>query len=178
MFHYLFIQYLAWVYFCLKSPSLDQYLDQYYLFQKSIWANNTFYQNVFNQYLIMLLLREVLLQQLFYIINFNICLQVVAVIRKPAMRTARNIFIVNLAVSDLLLCVITMPLTLVEILTKYWPLGQQIFVCKMIGTLQATSIFVSTISITAIALDRYQVCYIWYYKMLLFVLELLKVQNF
>lgn len=27
----------------------------------------------------------------------------------------------------------------------------------MIGTLQATSIFVSTISITAIALDRYQV---------------------
>jgi neuropeptide Y receptor len=50
-----------------------------------------------------------------------------------------------------------MPLTLVEILTKYWPMGRQAVLCKMIGTLQATSIFVSTISITAIALDRYQV---------------------
>lgn len=84
-------------------------------------------------------------------------LVVCAVARKPAMRTARNMFIVNLAISDLLLCLITMPLTLMEILTKYWPLGRHPFVCKMLGTLQATSIFVSTISITAIALDRYQV---------------------
>ncbi|XP_049862343.1 neuropeptide F receptor-like [Schistocerca gregaria] len=84
-------------------------------------------------------------------------LVVCAVARKPAMRTARNMFIVNLAVSDLLLCLITMPLTLMEILTKYWPLGKQVFICKMLGALQATSIFVSTISITAIALDRYQV---------------------
>jgi hypothetical protein len=29
----------------------------------------------------------------------------------PAMRTARNVFVVNLAISDLLLCLITMPLT-------------------------------------------------------------------
>ncbi|XP_044742533.1 neuropeptide F receptor isoform X1 [Chrysoperla carnea] len=104
----------------------------------------------------------------FYILIFLYCvlimigtagntLVVVAVARKPAMRTARNLFILNLAISDLLLCLVTMPLTLVEILSKYWPLGKQPFVCKMIGTLQATSIFVSTISITAIALDRYQV---------------------
>ncbi|XP_062561343.1 neuropeptide F receptor [Armigeres subalbatus] len=84
-------------------------------------------------------------------------LVVMAVARKPQMRTARNMFIVNLAVSDLLLCLVTMPLTLVEILTKYWPMGRLPFLCKSIGTLQATSIFVSTISITAIALDRYQV---------------------
>lgn len=50
-----------------------------------------------------------------------------------------------------------MPLTLAEILSKYWPLGENEPLCKLIGTLQATSIFVSTISITAIALDRYQV---------------------
>nr|CAD7199063.1 unnamed protein product [Timema douglasi]CAD7416547.1 unnamed protein product [Timema poppensis] len=84
-------------------------------------------------------------------------LVVCAVVRKPSMRTARNMFIVNLAVSDLLLCLITMPLTMMEILTRYWPLGRHAFICKMLGTLQATSIFVSTISITAIALDRYQV---------------------
>ena len=44
--------------------------------------------------------------------------QVVA--RNAAMRTARNVFIVNLAVSDLMLCLITMPLTLVEILYQTW----------------------------------------------------------
>ena len=82
---------------------------------------------------------------------------VAAVIRQPAMRTARNVFIINLAISDLLLCLVTMPLTLVELLSQYWPLGDQPFLCKLAGTLQATSIFVSTISITAIALDRYQV---------------------
>lgn len=95
-------------------------------------------------------------------IKFFILLQIVAVIRKPAMRTPRNLFIVNLAVSDLLLCTVVMPLTLIEIITKYFPFGNNVLICKIVGPLQATSIFVSTISITAIALDRYQVsvnCY-------------------
>lgn len=72
------------------------------------------------------------------------------------MRTLRNTFITNLAVSDLLLCLVTMPLTLVEIITKYWPLGDSVISCKLAGGLQAVSIFVSTMSITAISLDRYQ----------------------
>lgn len=84
-------------------------------------------------------------------------LVVLAVVRKPSMRTARNVFIINLAISDLLLCLVTMPLTLMELLTQYWPLGDTPLACRMVGTLQATSIFVSTISITAIALDRYHV---------------------
>ncbi|KAL0277525.1 UNVERIFIED_CONTAM: hypothetical protein PYX00_004776 [Menopon gallinae] len=84
-------------------------------------------------------------------------LVVCVIIRKPAMRTARNMFILNLAISDLLLCLVTMPLTLMEILTRYWPLGHNSFFCKIIGTSQAISIYVSTLSITAIALDRYQV---------------------
>lgn len=63
-------------------------------------------------------------------------LVVCAVVRKRAMRTARNLFIVNLAVSDLLLCLVTMPLTLMEIVAKYWPLGKETAVCKMLGTLQ------------------------------------------
>lgn len=50
-----------------------------------------------------------------------------------------------------------MPLTLIEIQAKYWPFGKDVVLCKLIETLRAVSIFVSTISITAIALDRYQV---------------------
>lgn len=84
-------------------------------------------------------------------------LVVLAVMRKASMQTARNMFIVNLAVSDLLLCLITMPLTLLEILTRYWPLGENtLFLCKLFGGLQGVSVFVSAMSITAIALDRYQ----------------------
>jgi uncharacterized protein (DUF2062 family) len=45
------------------------------------------------------------------------------VARNASMRTARNIFIVNLAISDLMLCLITMPLTLVEILYLTWQFG-------------------------------------------------------
>ncbi|XP_022671227.1 neuropeptide F receptor-like isoform X2 [Varroa jacobsoni] len=79
----------------------------------------------------------------------------VAVARKPAMRTARNVYIINLAISDLILCLFTMPFTLVELILRYWPLGT--ITCKLVGGLEATSIFVSTISITAIAIDRYMV---------------------
>ena len=51
-------------------------------------------------------------------------LVIFVVIRNRAMRTARNIFIVNLAVSDLMLCLVTMPLTLVEILYQTWQVCQ------------------------------------------------------
>ncbi|KAF0297988.1 Neuropeptide F receptor [Amphibalanus amphitrite] len=85
-------------------------------------------------------------------------LVVLAVLRKAAMKTARNLFILNLAVSDLLLCLVTMPLTLLEILSRYWPLGgDTTFLCKLFGGLTGVSEFVSSMSITAIALDRYQV---------------------
>ncbi|KAG1651878.1 Neuropeptide F receptor [Nymphon striatum] len=83
--------------------------------------------------------------------NLMVC---VAVIRKPQMKTARNVLIVNLAVSDIILCLITMPFSLIEIITKHWTLGS--ILCKTSGMLQAVSIFVSTTNITAIAVDRYK----------------------
>ena len=76
--------------------------------------------------------------------------------RRPALRSRRNAFIINLAVSDLLLCLVTMPLTLIELLNDHWPIGDSVLSCKAAGGLQAVSVFVSTITITVIALDRYQ----------------------
>ena len=38
--------------------------------------------------------------------------------------TTRNILIANLAISDLLMSTTSIPLTLVDILYKYWPLGE------------------------------------------------------
>ena len=36
----------------------------------------------------------------------------------------RNVFIANLAISDILLCLFTIPLALVDIITAYWNFGQ------------------------------------------------------
>ena len=48
------------------------------------------------------------------------------------MRTARNIFIALLAVADSTLCLFTMPMTLVGILTKYWSFGSNSWIlCKV-----------------------------------------------
>lgn len=77
------------------------------------------------------------------------------VFRNAHMRTPRNIFIINLAISDLTLCLFTQPLNLYKLLNTQWQLGA--FMCKFSAMLQGTNVFVSTISITAIALDRFQV---------------------
>lgn len=77
------------------------------------------------------------------------------VARNPHMRTPRNIFIINLAISDLTLCVFTQPLNLYLLICTQWELGS--FMCKLVTMFQGTNLFVSTISITAIALDRFQV---------------------
>ena len=77
------------------------------------------------------------------------------VVRNAHMRTPRNIFIINLALSDLTLCLFTQPFNLLKILMTSWELGT--FMCKFVAMFSGTNVFVSTISITAIALDRFQV---------------------
>jgi hypothetical protein len=55
----------------------------------------------------------------------------------------------------MLLCLVTMPLTLVQIVYKSWAFGEPF--CKLTGVLEPASMFVSTLSITVIAIDR---CYV------------------
>lgn len=71
---------------------------------------------------------------------------------------------IPLIFSDLLLCLVTSPLTLIEILSKFWPYGKSFMVtwlmlifklnlgdsqliCKSIGMLQGISIFVSLLAV-------------------------------
>ena len=44
-------------------------------------------------------------------------------IKNKILNTARNLFIVNLAVSNLLLCLFTMPLALTDLIHTYWPIN-------------------------------------------------------
>ena len=50
---------------------------------------------------------------------------VAAVHLRPVMRTARNVFIVTLALSDLVLCIFTMPTTLAQVTWKYLVFSMQ-----------------------------------------------------
>ena len=77
------------------------------------------------------------------------------VVRKKKLRTVRNMFIMNLAVSDIIMCVLCMPFTLIKLLLKNWPLGEAL--CKVVPWMQAVNVLASTLTITAIAVDRYQV---------------------
>ncbi|XP_074641413.1 neuropeptide F receptor-like [Tubulanus polymorphus] len=75
------------------------------------------------------------------------------VAKKKKLRTARNLFIINLSVSDILMCMICMPFTLFKLVRKDWTLG--LLMCKTLPGLQALNVFASTFSTMAIALDRY-----------------------
>ena len=84
---------------------------------------------------------------------FGNVLLMTAILRRPAMRTGQNMLILNLALSDILLCSITMPSTFIEVTTKYFTFGK--LSCKLSEAFKATNVFTSTFTILAIALDRY-----------------------
>ena len=73
--------------------------------------------------------------------------------RKKVLRTPRNLYIINLAISDLSMCVFCMPLTLVQLLHVNFPFGD--FICKLMQVVQCSNIIVSICTIVAIAADRY-----------------------
>ena len=73
------------------------------------------------------------------------------------MKTARNIFIATLAVADSTLCVLTMPMTLLGVLTKYWPFGTETEVlCTIVRTWPAINAFFSSYTMAVIAFDRHR----------------------
>ncbi|XP_013784684.1 neuropeptide F receptor-like [Limulus polyphemus] len=75
------------------------------------------------------------------------------IVTKKSVYTHRNLFVVNLNISDLALCLLCMPFTLVELILRNWPLGE--FLCKVTPFVQASTIFVSASTISAIAIDRH-----------------------
>ena len=67
----------------------------------------------------------------------------------------RHLLMINLSVSDLLLCLVTMPLTFMELVSFSWPLGNYPLLCKLAGSMEGVSVYCSTLTIASIAMDRY-----------------------
>lgn len=70
-----------------------------------------------------------------------------------AMQTVTNLFITNLALSDILLCILAVPFTPLYTFIDRWIFGR--IICHLVSYAQGTSIYVSTLTLTAIAIDRY-----------------------
>ncbi|CAN7939771.1 unnamed protein product, partial [Ixodes hexagonus] len=77
------------------------------------------------------------------------------VLRSRKMRSKTNVLIANLAVSDLLMTTLNVPLSATRLLLDNWPFGE--LLCWLAPFLQATFVYVSSFTMTWIACDRYSV---------------------
>lgn len=73
------------------------------------------------------------------------------------MQTMTNKFITNLAISDLLVIFICIPVTVSRYVTKEWVFGE--FMCRFSSFAQGVSLSVSVMTLTAISIDRYYIIY-------------------
>ncbi|XP_040832016.1 neuropeptide FF receptor 1, partial [Ochotona curzoniae] len=94
-----------------------------------------------------------------YVLIFLLCmvgnaLVCFTVLRNRHMRTVTNMFILNLAVSDLLVGIFCMPTTLVDNLITGWPFDNA--TCKMSGLVQGMSVSASVFTLVAIAVERFR----------------------
>ncbi|XP_026117353.1 pyroglutamylated RFamide peptide receptor-like isoform X2 [Carassius auratus] len=81
-------------------------------------------------------------------------LVVYIVLRKRGIQTATNIFICSLAVSDLLISFFCIPFTLLQNISSEWFGGA--LVCKTVPFVQTTAIVTGILTMTCIAVERYQ----------------------
>ncbi|XP_070853482.1 cholecystokinin receptor type A [Drosophila suzukii] len=80
-------------------------------------------------------------------------LVVLTLVQNRRMRTITNVFLLNLAISDILLGVFCMPVTLVGTLLRHFIFGE--LLCKLIQFAQAASVAVSSWTLVAISCERY-----------------------
>ncbi|KAK7122211.1 hypothetical protein R3I94_019359 [Phoxinus phoxinus] len=94
-----------------------------------------------------------------YVLIFSLCmlgnlLVCFIVLKNRQMRTVTNIFILNLAISDLLVGILCLPITLVDNLITGWPFD--VVICKMSGLVQGASVSASVFTLVAIAVERFR----------------------
>ena len=90
---------------------------------------------------------------IFLVGNSGNCLVVFVVLRNKQMQTITNIFITNLALSDILMCSLAVPFTPLSFFMKRWVFGD--ILCHILPMTLGVSVYVSTLTSTAIAVDRY-----------------------
>uniref|UniRef100_A0A915AR34 G-protein coupled receptors family 1 profile domain-containing protein n=1 Tax=Parascaris univalens TaxID=6257 RepID=A0A915AR34_PARUN len=78
---------------------------------------------------------------------------VVVIVQQRTMRSITNIYLLNLAISDLMLSVVCMPPTLVSSVIYCWMFGD--ILCKLFAYLQPVVVTASAYTLAVIAFERY-----------------------
>ncbi|XP_038611977.1 somatostatin receptor type 1, partial [Tachyglossus aculeatus] len=74
------------------------------------------------------------------------------ILRHARMRTATNLYILNLAVADELL-LLSVPFLVTAALLRHWPFGAAL--CRLLLSLDALNMFTSVYGLTVLSVDRY-----------------------
>uniref|UniRef100_A0A8C4ZR17 Neuropeptide Y receptor Y8a n=1 Tax=Gadus morhua TaxID=8049 RepID=A0A8C4ZR17_GADMO len=74
--------------------------------------------------------------------------------RQQELRNVTNILIANLSCSDILMCLVCLPVTVIYTLMDHWVLGEAL--CKVTPFVQCMSVTVSIFSMVLISLERHQ----------------------
>lgn len=82
--------------------------------------------------------------------NILIC---VSVLRSARLRTVPNMFVTNLAISDILMAVVCMPISLHVLISSQWPFSS--VVCNLQGFFMFSFGIVSQVNMSVIAVNRY-----------------------
>ncbi|EGT44263.1 hypothetical protein CAEBREN_22070 [Caenorhabditis brenneri] len=77
----------------------------------------------------------------------------IVIIKQRAMRSITNIYLMNLAASDMMLSVVCMPPTLVSMVMNCWMFGN--YMCKILAYLQPVVVTASAYTLAVIAFERY-----------------------
>uniref|UniRef100_A0A5S6R184 G_PROTEIN_RECEP_F1_2 domain-containing protein n=1 Tax=Trichuris muris TaxID=70415 RepID=A0A5S6R184_TRIMR len=85
-------------------------------------------------------------------ITGNSCV-IISVARKAFLQSVRNLFIVSLSCSDIVVCLTSVPITPITIMKKNWIFGLPL--CYIFPLLQCMSTIISTFTLMAIAIDRF-----------------------
>lgn len=116
------------------TENLGQHLEIFTFAQKTLLAS------IYIVFMILGIFSNLLMLYVFY--------------KAEKLRTLRNVFIINLAISDILLCMIGSPLLLMKYAHFDWTFGR--LLCKLEQQISVTNVMVTTFCIITIAVDRWQ----------------------
>ncbi|CAH1782668.1 unnamed protein product [Owenia fusiformis] len=77
------------------------------------------------------------------------------IMKNKRMRTVTNMMIMNLAAADITITILNIPFNIARHVYDEWPFGNAM--CKVVNFSLMVSVYVSTFTLTSIALDRHQV---------------------
>ncbi|KAI1726614.1 7 transmembrane receptor (rhodopsin family) domain-containing protein [Ditylenchus destructor] len=83
----------------------------------------------------------------------NVAVIYVVSLKQVKLSSVRSVFIVSLAMSDLVMSLTSLPITAVSIFTRDWVFPR--LFCNLMGVFQGGSVFVNSFTLTSIAVDRY-----------------------